>query len=606
MKQKITHIFIPCLVLAVCVVVIYTFLDWLLFIRFHVFDLDEQWIQLWIPWIVAIGLSVIFIRPRLRILAKRKKGDFKTGFIFFASFVIAAPTIPAQMYLESSTGKLTSLQSIHDLDPNATTEYYTLKRHYAARSEAGVYYTTEVSGRYNSELSIDIYFATPIYDEAVVGPAKIDPVDVPAKSSLLIMVDGVKTSKKELSKISPASVESVKVIKGNAATALYGDSVNSVIIVTLKQHRDPQTAMMGAPVRVPGLKFTAPKAWLCVNYYKTISNHLSRSEKEEKIHAFFDESAYDFNSRNLESFTYLKLIPNSSDRRGYQKAVESIKTYTPAKDLVFLKPEFAPFAERNGSIFPWIFGCFAIFGTLLFLMLLVPKVDEEKLGTAPTNVQPVPKTASNPLITFLVPKKGYYITPLLIDTNLVIFLAMALTGSGFFTMNIQSLLNWGANYTPLTANGQWWRLLTSMFLHGGLMHVLVNMYALLLVGMLLEPMMGKNRYLVSYLATGITGSIVSMYMHTATVSVGASGAIFGLYGIFLALMLTNVFPKKVKASFLTGVVLMIIMTFVTGLGGGVDNAAHVGGLLSGIIIGLMLTPQLKREAEEKKEQVVVN
>ena len=144
-----------------------------------------------------------------------------------------------------------------------------------------------------------------------------------------------------------------------------------------------------------------------------------------------------------------------------------------------------------------------------------------------------------------------------------------------------------------------------MFLHGGLMHVLVNMYALMIVGVMLEPMLGKNRYLISYLAAGITGSIVSTLTHKATVSVGASGAIFGLYGIFLALMLTNVFPKKVKGSFLSAVVLMIVMTFINGLGGGVDNSAHVRGLLAGLIIGLVLSPQLKRETEEAKAQVVV-
>jgi membrane associated rhomboid family serine protease len=585
--------------MAVCVVVIYTFLDWLLFIRFHVIDLDEQWIQLWIPFIIALGLSMIFIRPRLRILAKRKKGDFNTGFIIFASLAIAAPTIPAQMYLESSTGKLTSLQNVNELDSNATTEYYILKQHYAARNEAGAYYSTYVSGRYNADLNLDIYFATPIRD-GEEAPAKTHPADESDNGSMVIVVDGVKTSKEELSKISPDSVESVNVLKGHAAAALYGTSVSSAMIITLKQHRDPQPGMMDDP----GLKLPAPKAWLCVSYHKRISNHLSQSEKEEKFHAFSEESADDFNSRDLDSFTYLKLIPNSSDRRAYRKAVESLKTDIPEKDLVFLKPEITPFAERNGSTFPWIFGWLAISGSLLFLLLLIPKVDEEKL-MAPTSVEPVAKTGSNPLI-FLVPKKGYYITPLLINTNLIIFLAMGLTGSGFFSLDIQSLLNWGADYTPLTANGQWWRLLTSMFLHGGLMHLLANMYALLLVGILLEPMLGKNRYLVSYLATGITGSIVSTYMHKATVSVGASGAIFGLYGIFLALMLTNVFPKKVKGSLLTGVIIMITMTFVTGLGGGVDNAAHVGGLLSGIIIGLMLTPQLKREAEEKNEQVVVN
>ncbi len=603
MKQKIKHILIPSLVLSAGAVIIYTLLDWLLIIKFHVFDIDQEWVNLWIPFIIAILLSLAFIRPRLRILVKRKKGDFKSGFIVFASLAIAAPMIPAQMYLESSTGKLSALHSIKDINPNATTEYYTVAQHFAAKSEAGVYYSSDVSGRYNENLDLNIYFATPIYDGSNHAP-KSDSTHAQNDGAALILVDGVKTSKQELSQIPPDSVESVKVLKGAAVSALYGSAVRAAVIVTLKHPVDLHSETMGSPVGGRLIKKSSPGAWLCVSYHKTISNHLSRTEKEEKFHAFFDESADNFNSRNLDAFVYLRLIPHSSNQKAYQKAVKSLDNFGETKDPILLEPEFTPFSERNGSTFPWIFGWFAICGLVLFLLLLIPKTIDQPSEVIPLPA-PVLKKEGNTLIDFLKPKKGYYITPVLININLAIFLAMALSGSGFLNISAQNLILWGGNYTPLTANGQWWRLLSSMFLHGGLMHVLVNMYALMVVGVMLEPMLGKNRYLISYLAAGITGSIVSTLTHKATVSVGASGAIFGLYGIFLALMLTNVFPKKVKGSFLSAVVLMIVMTFINGLGGGVDNSAHVGGLLAGVIIGLVLSPQLKRETEEAKAQVVV-
>jgi membrane associated rhomboid family serine protease len=602
MKQKIKHIFIPCLLLAAFFVILYTFLHWLLLIKLKLFEVDEDWIQFWIPFIAATMLSFIFIRPRLRILAKRKKGDFKTGFVMFAAFAIAAPAIPAQMYLESSTGKLSSLDRVHQLNPGATTEYYTLKHHFAARSQAGIYYGGHVSGRYNTDLDLDIYFATPIYD-VEDGPAKIDIAGRPADTSVII-VDGLKTSREELYKISPDSVASVNVIKGKAAAALYGASVKSAVLVTLKHHNTPPPQMMGSPVGAPVSPEGEPKAWLCISYHKTIANHQSKAKKEEKEDAFFKKSINNFNSRNLDSFTYLKMIPKSSDRRSYRKAVENLKKYSSANSFVFLQPEFTPYSERNGSAFPWIFGWFAIMSLLLFLMLLVPKLNGEQLALPDLEQEPS-KPLQNPVINFLKPKNGYYITPILVDANLVIFIAMVLSGAGFVTLNTPTLLAWGANYTPLTMNGQWWRLLTSMFLHGGLMHVLVNMYALVIVGVMLEPVLGKNRYLSVYLITGIIGSVASILTHKATVSVGASGAIFGMYGIFLALMLTNVFPRQVRSSFLSAIILMIVMTFVTGLGGGIDNSAHAGGLLSGIIIGFMLSPHLKREAEEKAQMISI-
>jgi len=160
-------------------------------------------------------------------------------------------------------------------------------------------------------------------------------------------------------------------------------------------------------------------------------------------------------------------------------------------------------------------------------------------------------------------------------------------------------LNWGANFRPLTTEGQWWRLLTSTFLHGGLMHLLANMYGLLFVGIFLEPLLGRTKYLIAYLLTGILASVASLWWYDATVSVGASGAIFGLYGIFLALLLTKVFHPDFAKSFLLSTAIFVGFNLLMGLTGGIDNAAHIGGLLSGFIVGLILYPSLKRQNENE-------
>jgi membrane associated rhomboid family serine protease len=176
---------------------------------------------------------------------------------------------------------------------------------------------------------------------------------------------------------------------------------------------------------------------------------------------------------------------------------------------------------------------------------------------------------------------------------------MVIAGLGLVSFKGIDLLHWGANYRPSIANGQWWRLLTSIFLHGGLMHLAANMLGLLFVGIFLEPLLGKTKYAAIYVGTGIIASATSIWWYTATISVGASGAIFGLYGLFLALMLLKVFPKDFSKIFLVSTSVFVGYNLLMGFAGGIDNAAHMGGLISGFIIGLFLSPSLKREVEER-------
>ena len=93
--------------------------------------------------------------------------------------------------------------------------------------------------------------------------------------------------------------------------------------------------------------------------------------------------------------------------------------------------------------------------------------------------------------------------------------------------------------------------------------------------------------------------IASIWWYDATVSVGASGAIFGLYGVFLAFLLTKIFPPDFAKSFLICTAVFVGFNLIMGLTGGIDNAAHIGGLLSGFVFGLILSPILKRQIENE-------
>src|SRR5262249_36156640 len=119
-----------------------------------------------------------------------------------------------------------------------------------------------------------------------------------------------------------------------------------------------------------------------------------------------------------------------------------------------------------------------------------------------------------------------FITQLFVVMNALVFIAMAITGVSAFEPNSQEVIRWGANYGPLTLGGQPWRLLSCVFVHGGILHIAMNMWCLWSLGELAEGLFGHVTFAFVYLVTGIAGSVASVWWHPGGVSVGASGAVF--------------------------------------------------------------------------------
>lgn len=204
-----------------------------------------------------------------------------------------------------------------------------------------------------------------------------------------------------------------------------------------------------------------------------------------------------------------------------------------------------------------------------------------------------------------IPKAGYVFTPIIIDLNILIFILMVAQGADFMSPSNEILLQWGADYAPITLAGEWWRMFTSCFLHIGILHLFMNMYALLYIGVLLEPLLGKTRFLTAYVLSGLTGSLLSIWWHDNSVSAGASGAIFGMDGVFLALLTTNLIEKGVRKELLSSTVFFIGFNLVYGLTGNINNAAHIGGLLGGLVIGYAFVPSLKNRQNLKLKRITV-
>lgn len=217
--------------------------------------------------------------------------------------------------------------------------------------------------------------------------------------------------------------------------------------------------------------------------------------------------------------------------------------------------------------------------------------DEEDILNAPA---PKAKEKIRGFLRFFIPRPGYFITPIIIYVNIAIFIIMAVCGVSILTPSVSDLINWGADFGPLTLEHQWWRLITGVFIHIGLMHLLLNMYALMYIGLLLEPILGKLKFVATYLLTGLVASIVSVAIHGFTVSAGASGAIFGMYGVFLSMLTTNIIEKTVRKQLLASIGFFVVFNLVYGTKEGIDNAAHVGGLLSGFLIGYLYYPSISK------------
>ncbi len=154
----------------------------------------------------------------------------------------------------------------------------------------------------------------------------------------------------------------------------------------------------------------------------------------------------------------------------------------------------------------------------------------------------------------------------------------------------ENLLAFGANFRPLVLGGEWWRLVSCMFLHASLVHIGANMYSLWALGRMMEALVGARSTFLIYMITGVLASLTSVLVHTdAILGVGASGAIFGLFGAFAMLVLR----KKVVGGggqVLTMKSLMppLMMNFVISMMPGIDLSAHFGGFVAGAVIGLFL------------------
>ena len=189
--------------------------------------------------------------------------------------------------------------------------------------------------------------------------------------------------------------------------------------------------------------------------------------------------------------------------------------------------------------------------------------------------------------------KNNIVTMSIIGINIILYIITAIMSKNILDINAYVLLYMGGNYGALVSHGQVWRLLTCAFLHGGLIHILCNMYALYALGPQVEILFGRVKYILIYFFSAIGGSLLSYKFSPSSLSIGASGAIFGLFGAMVVFVLKykDRIPKRVLNNLFGVIILNLLIGFNLQ---GIDNFAHIGGLLVGALVAFLFLMQKTR------------
>jgi rhomboid protease GluP len=190
------------------------------------------------------------------------------------------------------------------------------------------------------------------------------------------------------------------------------------------------------------------------------------------------------------------------------------------------------------------------------------------------------------------------VTQIIFGISAAVFVGMVLaSGSPLAFINpmqefpTSETIHWGANAGALTFSGEWWRLLTNVFVHGSLLHIAFNMWCLWNLGALCESLYGRWTYAAIYLICGVGASLASAAWHPYTPSVGASGAIFGLAGALIVAFKLGEFsvPRAALSGTLRSLGAFVVYNLIFGaIIPGIDNTAHIGGLITGLIVGALI------------------
>ena len=186
------------------------------------------------------------------------------------------------------------------------------------------------------------------------------------------------------------------------------------------------------------------------------------------------------------------------------------------------------------------------------------------------------------------------VTTAIIAICALVYIAMSVSGgsaAAFVSPSVGDVMRWGGTFGySILHDGEWWRLITAVFVHIGIIHIAFNMYVFWGLGLIAERLLGRWNFLATYLLTGIAGNVLSLLLKPNIVGAGASGAIFGIAGVLIAVLQfgrLNVPNERLKPLKQEVLKLALYNLLIGAVVARINNIAHLGGLIYGLLLGLL-------------------
>ncbi|MEO1652141.1 MAG: rhomboid family intramembrane serine protease, partial [Bacteroidota bacterium] len=294
-----------------------------------------------------------------------------------------------------------------------------------------------------------------------------------------------------------------------------------------------------------------------------------------------------FLSQDLQKISYFEKVGNSEDRDFFRRAINNVRPQANPEEQIILMPHSGAFAQRTGRLLLWAWLVYGVGPLIIFGMIAYPELDEDKL------VEFWDTSSSEEVIAEIFSEmpdaRGtYWGTVTLIIANLLVFIILAFYGLDIASPSSQELLAFGGLRGQEVIQGEYWRVISSLFIHAGIIHLVLAIIALVFISRVLEKLIGSWKLLLIYLISGLAGNFLTIHAFGERVSSGSFGAIFGLFGLLFCFAFHKTLAPLLRDHVWIFLAVLGFGSIFLGSLVDINHAAHLGGFMSGFFIGLLI------------------
>jgi|GEM_PF-4624687 len=540
LQEKWKQVFVPTVLGGLVAVLLYGFVIWLVVWEFQLLEIGEVWREFVWPFVGIFALGYFFLYRQLRFLDFRDNEERRFVYCVVFAAILGLVNLMMLEYVEAITGQMVTLPSIEAYDGEKEARYLQLERYEVGLDDREVYLDSRASD---------------------------------------------------------------------------GDEKWRMFVVA------PLMGASGGEVE------SGYPHWVGVMYKETVAAGLEEDIRESAWEDFVMSSMDDFEAGAVFESYYLERTIGGRELEGFEEAWAKHAAYSEGAEVRFFQPRFRPFESRGEKEGKGLL-IFGVVGLLVwFVMLLFPGYKSEEArrqendavfeaeeyfergidrGLAgeetegevvsrgiiergvesAANMRKKRETDWDYFKELLIPRKDYWVSLAFGGVMVVVYLVMVVSGIDPIEPSSKDLLAWGGSYWPNIEQGEWWRIFASMFVHIGAFHLVWNLIILLFLGSFLEEHVHPLVYIKAFFVTGVCAEGMSLWWNEPMVAVGASGALYGLAGMVMVLAWFKRKEDEIYWYWVGGAFLFFFATWLPSLLEGGDIAAHVGGMLSGMLFGL--------------------